>query len=334
MFPTPSRRASPTTDATIGIHAIGSGGGPLSTLTITRTDATTVTLPDGGRNVDRDGNGVYDHPAGSLAEGLQTLVNGPDAIVLIRDGLRQTVVDLIQLASQIEAGIDVNGDNIADLDANRISYLGSSLGSMYGTGFVAVEPGVRAAILNTAGGPPVEVARLNAVGPFRGILGKLLASRVPSLLNGGTVPGAIAIQDVLDRSEWAMKPSDPVAYAHYLRTDPLDDVATRPVLFTFGQGDPVVANTTTAAILRAGNLADRTTYFRAVDAYAPTPPDAVAVHEFLLQFPTAGTPFATQAQQAIATFLASDGQVTIDPDGDAPLFETPIAGPLAGEQNP
>ena len=39
-------------------------------------------------------------------------------------------------------------------------------------------------------------------------------------------------------------------------------------------------------------------------------------------------PLAVAAQQQIATFFASGGAVTIDPDGAGPLFETPIAGPL------
>jgi hypothetical protein len=30
----------------------------------------------------------------------------------------------------------------------------------------------------------------------------------------------------------------------------------------------------------------------------------------------------------MATFLASSGAVTIDPDGPGPFYETPIAGPL------
>jgi len=35
-----------------------------------------------------------------------------------------------------------------------------------------------------------------------------------------------------------------------------------------------------------------------------------------------------QAQNQIATFFASDGALTIDPDGTAPYFETPISIPL------
>jgi len=37
---------------------------------------------------------------------------------------------------------------------------------------------------------------------------------------------------------------------------------------------------------------------------------------------------ALQAQAQISVFFASDGALTIDPDGANPLFETPIVPPL------
>ena len=48
--------------ATIAINAVGQGGGPLGTLAVVKMDTSTVTLPAGGRNVDRNGNGVFDSP--------------------------------------------------------------------------------------------------------------------------------------------------------------------------------------------------------------------------------------------------------------------------------
>jgi hypothetical protein len=43
---------------------------------------------------------------------------------------------------------------------------------------------------------------------------------------------------------------------------------------------------------------------------------------------TAEKPFALAAQRQIATFLKSDGRLIVDPDGAAPIFETPFRGPL------
>jgi hypothetical protein len=106
------------------------------------------------------------------------------------------------------------------------------------------------------------------------------------------------------------------------------------VLFTFAQGDPVVNNTTTGNVLRAGDLADRTIYFRGLDAYAalnpPMSPASTDLHEFLFTFTPAGISYADAGQQAAATFLSSDGQVTINPNDVLPpqqqFFQTP--GPL------
>ena len=39
-------------------------------------------------------------------------------------------------------------------------------------------------------------------------------------------------------------------------------------------------------------------------------------------------PYAIAAQSQIAAFFASNGALTIDPDGPAPFFEVPIALPL------
>ena len=348
--------------ATIAISAVGYGGGPLSTLTVTKTDGSTVTLPAGGRNIDRNGNGAFEQPPmGQIPEGLYTEPDGPHAIVFVRDAIRQTFVDLMQLVREIEVGIDVDGDTTHDLDSSRIYYLGNSLGGMSGTGFTALEPAVRASELGVAGGPMVNVTRLNAAGPYRGLLGRLLALRDPSLVNGGPdpinpanpfpfrenlpprnrepvvndVPGAIAIQEAVERIEWAGQSGDPVAYAPHLRKAPLAGVPVRPVLFTFARGDPVNSNINTTALLRAGNLSDRTTVFRGIDAYAAIvgrPAAAADLHEFLVRLTPAGTQFALPAQEAVATFLASDGQVTANPEGDlGQWFETPIVGPLPGE---
>ena len=38
-------------------------------------------------------------------------------------------------------------------------------------------------------------------------------------------------------------------------------------------------------------------------------------------------PFTSAAQHQIATFFATDGARTIDPDGPGPIFETPLVGP-------
>jgi hypothetical protein len=100
---------------------------------------------------------------------------------------------------------------------------------------------------------------------------------------------------------------------------------TSPIIIQFARGDKTVPNPTTSAILRAGDLVDRATIFRNDLAKAANPAVSSNPHTFLTNLTGAGAPYAAAAQQQIATFLASDGATTIDPDGAGPFFETPTS---------
>ncbi len=127
---------------------------PLGTLIVNRTAGAPVVLPAGGRGINQDGNTTIDSTEGVNAAPPQTLIGS-------RDGLRQTVIDLMQLVREIEVGMDVDGDGTRDLDPARISYFGQSFGGIYGTKFLAVEPNVRLGVPNVPGGAIIEIARLS-----------------------------------------------------------------------------------------------------------------------------------------------------------------------------
>jgi dienelactone hydrolase len=315
--------------ATIAINVVGHGGGPLGTYTAFLTNGTSVTLRSGGRGIDQDGNGTIDSTEGVSAVGAQSLVGN-------RDGLRQTVIDLMQLVKELKAGVDVSGDGTADLSTSRIYYAGQSFGGIYGVQLLGLEPDIRAGVPNVPGGPITEIARLSP--SFRILVGFALLTRVPSIYNAvpdpgldnfneniplrnlpirvDTVPGASAIQTVLENTIWAQQAGNPAAYAPFI---------TAPVIIQFARGDETVPNPTTTAILRAGHLASRATLFRNDLAVAANPAVAHNPHTFLTNVGGAGAAFAFAAQQQIATFFASDGATVIDPDGSGPFFETPTS---------
>jgi len=327
--------------ATIAINVVGHGGGPLSTLTVNRSGAGAVMVPAGGRGIDQDGDGTIDS-----TEGVNAAV--PQVIIGSRDGLRQTVVDLMQLVRVIKRGVDVDADGFADLDAGRIYYFGQSFGGIYGTMFLAVEPGVRVGVPNVPGGSIIDVARLSPV--FRPLVGSLFAFRQPSLINVGgqskiefneniplrnqpalinNVPGATALQEAIENSEWVEQSGNPVSYAVHLRKKPLSGVSAKSVIFQFARGDQTVPNPTTTAILRAGDLAGNATFFRNDLAFGVNPTIPKNPHTFLTNLEIPGAvPFAIAGQRQIATFFATDGTVVIDPDENAPFFEVPIKLPL------
>lgn len=326
--------------ATLSINVVGHGGGALGTLNVVRTAEPPVLVPAGGRGIDQNGNGLID-----TTEGVNAAP--PRNVISSRDGLRQTVIDLMQLVRQIEVGVDIDGDGKADLDAQRIYYAGQSFGGIYGTIFLGVEPALKAGVPNVPGGSISEIARL---GSFRPLTGIALATRTPPLINVAdpsgivfnenmplrdepprinNVAGAMAIQHALDRAEWVQQSGNPASYAAFIRKQPLRGQDAKPVIVQFAKGDVTVPNPTTSAILRAGDLADRATYYRYDLVHPSNPTLTKNPHTFLTNIGTAAVaPFAVGAQQQIAVFFASNGETVIDPDAAGPFFEVPIAGPL------
>ena len=323
--------------ASIAINVVGHGFGPAGTYTVVRNGGlASVTLPAGGRGFDQNGDGKIDPTEGVNAIGAQSLIGN-------RDGLRQTVIDLMQLVKELKAGIDVDGDGHSDLSTSRIYYSGQSFGGIYGTQLLGLEPDIRAGVPNVAGGPIIEIARLSP--SFRFLVGLSLIGRKPSLYNNpvpnvdpnditksftnfnenmplrnlplvvNTVPGATAVANLIDNTEWAQQAGNPAAYAPFI---------TRPVIFQFARGDQTVPNPTTSAILRACGCADRATLFRN-DLARPAFGTSANPHTFLTNIVGPGAPFAFAAQQQIATFFTSDGATTIDPDGAGVFFETPTS---------
>jgi hypothetical protein len=328
--------------ASISINVVGHGFGPNSTLTVNQ-GATSTTFLEGGRGVDQDGNGQI-----TSAEGSSTFVLSPQGTIGSRDALQQTVANLMELVRAIQGGVDADGDGLPDLDANRIYYAGQSFGGIYGTILLGVEPDIRAGVPNVPGGPIIDIVRLSP--SFQLLLTQALSVRTPVLLNAGpplffndnsplrnlapvinNVPGAIAIQTVEDTSRWLGQAGDAVAWAPFIRKNPLPGDLAKSVIVQFARGDKTVPNPTATALIRSGDLTDRATFYRNDIAF-PLGLGLNNPHTFLTSLPK---PIAIEPQIQIGVFFATDGALTIDPDSVGllppsvpPLFETPIAGPL------
>jgi hypothetical protein len=273
----------------------------------------------------------------------------------------------MQLVRVIQVGVDVDGDGIADLDPSRIYSFGVSFGGTASVMFLAVEPDVHAGVPNVFGGHTVDQVRLTDAFPGGGGFGAMLYFRTPSLLNAGppdlvngifpfndnlplrnlppvinTVAGAIEIQQLVSRMRWVSMSGDPAGNAPYLRKEPLAGASPKSVIMQFAKGDVSQPNPVNTATLRAGQLADRTTYFRndlafAADPFLGTDPNGFPTdpHTFLNRTGPFWDPsvnmVAKEAQTQIAIFFASDGQIVVHPGFPGPpdpFFEVPIAGPL------
>lgn len=69
----------------------------------------------------------------------------------LRDGWRQSNLDKLGLIEAIKKGIDIDGDGYPELDADRISYLGASLGSIQGPELLAISDDIELALLAIGG---------------------------------------------------------------------------------------------------------------------------------------------------------------------------------------
>jgi hypothetical protein len=320
--------------ATVSINVVGHGGGSQGSLEMTGTDGSVVAVATPGRGIDQNGDGKIDATEGSTAL-------APYGVIGPRDSLRQTVIDLTELARRFSKGVDLDGDGQPDFDGTRISYAGQSFGGVYGAMLLGVDPGIVAGVPNVGGGSLIEATRN---GEFRILRAFSLASRKPSLINlppANGIPqwddnqpfrneppltrhvdGALAIAKSFDNSEWAQQAGVATAYAPLLRLRPLPGHQPKPVILQYAKGDNVMSNPSSAWIVRGGELNDRVSFYRHDLALAANAAVGSNPHGYLLDITNpAAAPYALQAQRQIGSFLASGGATFSDADGPQPFFE-------------
>ena len=322
--------------ATLATNPLGHGYGPESRVSVGLPGLETSFLSY-GRGRDLDGDGAISSQEGSQPTKLITSAGeepSPNSLHGLRGGLIQTAADNMSLVRAVQAGIEVpdcTGSPGATLARTDVKYYGLSFGGIYGTMLMGTDPSVKTGLLNVAGGPVVDIARLSA---FRPLLADTLGVSRPSLLNGGPgrdgftesipqphdppitapAPRAMEVQRYLAYATWYGRPGGPEPYAPLLRKDPRN--GAKSVLYQVAFGDNTVPNTASGNIVRAGDLFDRVTYYR----NDQTPTRETNPHGFLADPSVAGR---GQAQTQLTAFLRT-GEV-VDPDGPLPVFEVPIA---------
>ena len=327
--------------ATLATDPLGHGYGPASQISV-GLPGQEATFLSYGRGRDLDGDGTIGDAEGSQPTKLVTLSGGevvseqpsPNAVHGLRGALIQTVVDNMALVRAVQAGITVPDCTLspaATLATEDVKYYGLSFGGIYGTMLMGTDPSVETGLLNVAGGPIVDIARLSG---FRPLLADQLRVSKPSLLNGGpgldgftesipgpheppiTAPavGAMGLQRYLAYATWYGRPGGPETYAPLIRKQPRH--GEKQVLFQLAFGDNTVPNVTSGNIIRAGELFDRVTYYR----NEQTPTSGTNPHGFLAD----PTLFGRQQGEAQLTAFLSTGEI-LDPDGPLPVFEVPIA---------
>ena len=337
--------------ATITLNGRGRGHGSRTTMTVRRTDGTAMTFAAPGLGYDQNGDNVIGDQEPRRAPRPYGLFNSSGSTA-------QSAAQHFALVRALQAGVDVDGDGTVDLDGSRLYITGQSLGGAWGMLAFAYEPGLRAGVF------VVPSATL----PYQPILSPgdrpaagadLLATRTPSLINsqygltsidgrpvGGpffnenlplrdrpplvnTVPGAIAIQRVIDRGIWVSQMASATAFAGLLRRAPPAGVSARPLIVQYARGDQIVTNPTSMDLIRAGDLADRASFYRH-DLNFGLPGVPADPHAFFNTMNAANPNYyriMLGAQHQAATFFESDGRRIIHPT-PTELWEVPIRTPL------
>jgi len=158
----------------------------------------------------------------------------------LRDHFRQTTWDRLQLTRLLEQGPDVDGDGAADVDPDRLAYLGVSLGGLMGPELLATTDAYGAGVLVVPGGRVSTIISDSA----------LFSSIIDLLRPRGTTDGDVRrffpiLQTVLDAG-------DPASYAAHGLTDRLPRAPDVPsVLLGVVLDDDTVPNTSNYALGRA-----------------------------------------------------------------------------------
>lgn len=196
-----------------------------------------------------------EHPAipeGESSETLATVLRfftlGIDlperalAPLQLRDHWRQSTYDKLQLVEHIQTGIDLDGDEMPDLDADRLTYLGVSLGGIMGVEPLALTDAFDAAVLVVPGG------RVSAIIADSSRFMPLITLATPRGVSEGQVRRFFPVlQTILERG-------DAATYAPHVFAERFDEAAPPSVLAGVVLDDDTVPNVANYALMRAMGL--------------------------------------------------------------------------------
>lgn len=212
----------------------------------------------------------------------------------LRDRFREMTFDLLQVEAALRT-LDVEGDGAADF--TQVRYLGNSLGSIFGAGFLPLSHEVSTAALNV---PGAGLSNLIVSDNLEQLLGLLLVAQTGLVFESPEYYGAfplfrVAAQPFFDRA-------DPINVAHLLP-------ARINVLQQAGTGDLIIPNDTSVDLAHALGLAfDGSDARHAFELFVPQDfgePADFNGHNIMWNI--------TPIREQVLTFLESDGATLTTP---------------------
>ena len=192
--------------------------------------------------VDAIGHG--DHPTNAELEGFTGMMSflGIDAENLrvdgriLRDNLRQSTADRLQLLELLVSDGDLDGDGVDDVDEDQMGYVGISLGGIMGSEILALSERLDVGVLITA------AARMTSIFTYASNMA-IMMDVMDSL--AGSEVGA---WQLISAIQGAIDPGDPMAYAPHVISERLNAGPAPHVLVTMAVGDAIVPNEGTRAL--------------------------------------------------------------------------------------
>ncbi len=231
------------------------------------------------------------------------------SLLTARDNLRQGQVDLSTLALNVPF-MDINGDGVSDFDGSNISFVGLSLGSIVGTGFLAVEPTVNNAVLSVPGG---GIANLLAASQT---FGPVIRA---GLQQAGVEPDSPEFFQFLGAAQQVVDSADPINWSTVAVQD--NSILLHEVI-----GDTVVPNSVPGAplsgtepMIRIMGLETITATTQSAAGIRGATRFSVGSHGSLLD-PSANPATTAEMQSQAASLIASGGTTVIV--NDASVIQT------------
>lgn len=161
---------------------------------------------------------------------------------VIRGNFDQTTLDRLRLARLLREHPDLDGDGAADLDPDRMGYLGISLGAILAPQLLSLDGGLDGAVLSVGGARLMSIVTDSAIlTDYEDLIIALVGSRE-------RFDRLVAVaQHVVD-------PVDPGVWATHVLRDRFDDAPAPSVLVQVGMADEVVPPSSGHALARALDL--------------------------------------------------------------------------------
>lgn len=182
----------------------------------------------------------------SLGAFLQFEADVASAVRVVREG---------SLAAALRAA---GVETVDGIDAQRIGFIGNSLGAVVGAAVLTAEPDVAYAVQNVAPGSIVET--LTESPAFRPLVDTIF---LPILGVAGPfdeIGRHLVFDPLVDLSRWILEPVDPLALAPYLILDPVRPGGAAEILFQVAALDEVASRLATDSMLAASGATRVTRY--------------------------------------------------------------------------